>query len=735
MSDVEQNKTKVQGSSDDELASIRESLNNDPLIGTELDGAYLVEELIGSGSYGNVYRGKHLSLGTDIAIKILQDHLIDDTESLKRFQQEAQLLSRIDSAHVVKLVDYGLEPAPYMIMEYFEGASLSFWLRQQGHLELEQSLQLFNQISEGLEKAHSLGLVHRDLKPANILVKLDKGLLRVKIIDFGIAKLASMDKAKSNFTVTGEVLGSPPYMAPEQWNGMAVDARTDIYALGCIMYETLSGKTVFKASTGFEFMNKHLNGEASFPPNPTDSRALSQKRRDLEAIILKCLRKDMDTRYATVTDFRQDLQRLDTGEKLDIQPLAKVSVQKGSGVVPRLAIVTLGLLLIASAAIWFERVALASHFCNEWNKHADQLSRAGQLDEAGNLYKQSISLSGFLNPQDKSILHAMRSLAKILKSRRLMSEADVLSKKQQELIGNFEWSALKTLDEQGKADLRFSFVKLATLNKHIKLQRREKLAQGAVNLAASKGKHTFSYAACVANLGNIYQLERKLDLALKSHAESVQILRDLLEPDDVSLAAVLGDLAADQIALGKFAEARSNFQEAFQINKTADPNSLPLNLGDLALVCDREGNSQEALRLFKQAIDMQLQTDAENFKAINALVDQMSLIYERDKKYQDCIDFCKELQATLRKKGLNAESPYRIIGICYFALKDYSRAESFLTTDVGMTKGYPPSLIVTLPLLIESRKALGKGSEVQDLEEMLAKAKTKVQDLPEPLRF
>jgi serine/threonine-protein kinase len=218
----------------------------DPFIGYEFDDKYRVISLLGSGAWGSVYRGVHLALGSDIAIKIMHKHLSKDEANLKRLTQEAQLLNGISNSHVVKLMDFGVKPVPFIVMEYFDGITLAEHLRSNGALAVETALQLFSQLCEGLSSAHRAGFIHRDLKPSNIMLKQNDGRLDSRILDLGIAKLLDLSEEKQALTATGEILGSPPYMSPEQWTGIC-DQRSDLYSLGCIMYEALTGKLAFEA--------------------------------------------------------------------------------------------------------------------------------------------------------------------------------------------------------------------------------------------------------------------------------------------------------------------------------------------------------------------------------------------------------------------------------------------------------------------------------------------------------
>jgi serine/threonine protein kinase len=287
-----------------------ESAENDPYIGCCLGERYQVLELLGAGGWARVYRGVHVSLGSPVAIKVMHAHL-DLEAHEKRLEQEARQVSRIESPHVVRTIDYGLQPRPYIVMDYFAGVPLSAVIEKQV-LTSGRFFDLVLQVCRGLEAAHKLGIIHRDLKPSNILVRMDEEGLSARVVDFGIAKVLGESSEHGKLTGTGEILGSPAYMPPEQWIGAVCDCRSDIYSLGCVMYEVLSGKPVF-SGVGLDYMHKH----ACCKPLPFASVAPERKiSSDVELIVMKCLQKSPDRRYRSIAELSADLQRLSRGERL-----------------------------------------------------------------------------------------------------------------------------------------------------------------------------------------------------------------------------------------------------------------------------------------------------------------------------------------------------------------------------------------------------------------------------------
>ncbi len=219
-------------------------LSDDIESGQLFNGRYQVIERLAAGGMGVVYKAREIMLNRVVAIKMLQMNNATEV-SVRRFQQEAQALAGLNHPNLVKVFALGVTDfgQPFMVMEFLDGIGLDALVRDNGRLPVERALSIFDQVCCGLEYVHDFGILHRDLKPSNIM--LSGAEQKVKLVDFGIAKI--MDKtATKALTQTGEVFGSPLYMSPEQARGMPTDARSDIYSLGCVMYELLSGVPPFQ---------------------------------------------------------------------------------------------------------------------------------------------------------------------------------------------------------------------------------------------------------------------------------------------------------------------------------------------------------------------------------------------------------------------------------------------------------------------------------------------------------
>ncbi len=262
-------------------------------------GQYQIGARIGRGGMASVYRARQLSMDRDVAIKIISGERSGNPEFMARFEREARVIAHLQHPHILPVIDFGRSGEHvYLVMRLAEGGALSDRIAQDG-LTLRQVARFVEQIASALEYAHLRGVIHRDLKPNNVLLdELDNAYLT----DFGIAKLLA-GSTSSNLTSTGAVMGTPAYMAPEQWRSEPVDARTDLYALGVILYELLIGAPPFHADTPFGMMFKHV--EEAPPPPCRINPALPDR---LERVLLCALAKNPARRYASAAALMQDFR-------------------------------------------------------------------------------------------------------------------------------------------------------------------------------------------------------------------------------------------------------------------------------------------------------------------------------------------------------------------------------------------------------------------------------------------
>jgi len=256
---------------------------------------------LGNGGMSEVWKAKHKLLDQTVAIKFLGTHLVEKSYA-SRFALEAKIMSKLSHPNLIGIRDYGIAAsgAPFIVMDYEEGMTLAEVIEKEGAIKEPLARRIFIQVAEALEYAHMNGVIHRDAKPSNVLLPSSPSS-SVKLFDFGLAKAFSLEPKDQTLTQSGLVFGSPIYMSPEQCNGVDVDGRTDIYALGCLMYETLSGRPPFRGGSAFETMLMHLSEEPKELPRHVCSPRMW-------SIIQRCLEKDKNRRFSSMTELLAHLR-------------------------------------------------------------------------------------------------------------------------------------------------------------------------------------------------------------------------------------------------------------------------------------------------------------------------------------------------------------------------------------------------------------------------------------------
>lgn len=277
--------------------------------GALLGGRYRLIRKVGAGGMGEVYEAEHVLIHRRVAVKILQRNLASDPEAIERLQREAQSTSGIGHPNIVDSLDFGWsdDGQVFLVMEWLEGENLDQRLHR-GPVDIATGLEIAAQAAAGLAEAHDRGTIHRDLKPANLFLTQDRrGALVVKVLDFGIAKLAAH---QTKLTGTGVLVGTPNYMAPEQAFGEAVDARADIYALGVILYEILTGSVPFHADSPLAVLHQHTSRMPVPPSTLAPERGISP---ETELLVMRCLAKKPGERFASMHALAQAIDDVRRG--------------------------------------------------------------------------------------------------------------------------------------------------------------------------------------------------------------------------------------------------------------------------------------------------------------------------------------------------------------------------------------------------------------------------------------
>ncbi|WP_416211003.1 Stk1 family PASTA domain-containing Ser/Thr kinase [Frankia sp. Cr2] len=295
------------------MAGVTEVFGTEPrLVGER----YELGEILGYGGMAEVYRGRDVRLGREVAVKTLRADLARDETFLARFRREAQSSAALNHPAIVSVYDTGEDlingmTIPYIVMEYVEGRTLRDALQREGRFTERRAMEITSDVCAALDYSHRMGIIHRDIKPANVMLCLDGS---VKVMDFGIARATTA--TTSHMTQTAAVIGTAQYLSPEQARGIRVDARSDVYSTGVLLYELLAGLPPFRGDSPVAVAYQHVR-ENPQPPS-THDRDITP---DADAIVFKAMEKDPDRRYSTAGEMRDDLERALAGRRIYAPPL------------------------------------------------------------------------------------------------------------------------------------------------------------------------------------------------------------------------------------------------------------------------------------------------------------------------------------------------------------------------------------------------------------------------------
>lgn len=312
-------------SSEEQLSANR--VGEEHFIPGTLIGNYRVDALHATAGYSCVYRATDRVTGKTVAVKALHQRLARSAKHVERFRREYDALRNIRHSNIVEMLDFGIldDAFPYFVMEWCSGPTLETLLAE-GGFTLEEALPMFRQLADALQAVHDVGVIHRDIKPANIIVLPRAGEMpQLKLIDFGIATPSNfLEAERTSLTSTGACIGTPHSMAPEQIFGAALDERTDVYALGVVLYELLTGKKPFQANSVAEVVDMHLNVP---PPKASDLAPVSA---NVDQVIQRCLAKEVDDRFPSVGAVRAALET--AAEQQKEQPISGAKERNAIGV-------------------------------------------------------------------------------------------------------------------------------------------------------------------------------------------------------------------------------------------------------------------------------------------------------------------------------------------------------------------------------------------------------------------
>lgn len=390
-------------------------------LGTTIGGHYRLESRIGSGGSSAVYLATDVSLNRKVAVKLLLSGAHYSDEERLRFEREGRAVGALDHPNIVRIFEFNTteDEEPFLVMEYLQGKSLAEILKEKGSLRLDEFLAWMKQVVQALSYAHKHGIVHRDIKSSNIvIVQNERGESSAKVVDFGLAR--PDEEAGKGLTLTGTIFGSPYYMSPEQCRGERVDARSDIYSLGCVMYECLNGHVPFDGASMIDTFRMHLEEQAK--PFAASLKNV-QNAADIEKVVFKCLAKHPVDRYQDADRLEQEFDSLEKNLRSGIlvNTLAlgrrlKAGYTKRFGKYARAATVSVAAILIATGALTLRPQLITDHTDKYWSEldlKAQHAFDDGDLEAAKKYYDEALNFAGIMPVTQKEVREREELIGKL----------------------------------------------------------------------------------------------------------------------------------------------------------------------------------------------------------------------------------------------------------------------------------------------------------------------------------
>ncbi len=598
-------------------------LNIDPLIGSFFAERYQIISMLGRGGMSSVYKAKHTLMDRMVAIKIL---VASDVPSLKRFQLEAKLVSSLKHHNIVTVYDFGVsfKGQPYLVMDFLEGSNLMEEIRKVKRLELMRATWIFCQACDALNYAHKRELIHRDLKPSNFMLVTEEAEDVVKLVDFGIAKHLTMSVAESGqLTHTGQILGSPLYMSPEQCMGNRLDARSDIYSLGCVMYETLTGKPPLLGTSTLDTLQRHIH-ETPRAFASVDPELISLPEQ-IEKIVLKCLQREPDDRYQTMLELWTDIelfrntlrpaknatqtnipamsQQVTTTTSLRAQVPSPAPSPRKLSWIPVIAAVSLTVALgLMAFFFWPKPAPVPVNTTAIWkhlNETGEKEFNEGHYGAAQKSFKEACEIAESYDVQDPRLATSLNNLGNVYFKQDFYPEAERSIKKALAIRTDiFGQNGLPIADSMN--DLAMVYFA------ENKTDQAEPLLNKALAIRkTSAGVNSLEYADSLKALAAIYNKTGRVDQAMKLLQTTLAIRKKQLGPNSPDVAETENSLAMDYQMKGELKQARTLYKDAQAISTRSLSADHPLvadSLVGLASIDFLQNNFADSERLFLQAL-------------------------------------------------------------------------------------------------------------------------------------
>ena len=559
--------------------------NPEALLGKTVADRYLLLEIIGQGGIGVVYKARHIHMDRMVAFKMLRSESLRDERNRQRFQQEAKIVSSLTHPNIVQVFDFGFtsDNSAFLVMDFLDGKDLDTLIQESGYLTPEEVVPIFAQICDALTQMHEAGIIHRDLKPGNIIIVKKDNKSIAKLIDFGMVKLfESSGKAAQALTQAGEVFGSPYYMSPEQCTGMKLDPRTDIYSMGVLMFEAVTGRPPFLAENMASMAQMHLYEKPQAVGEIINDKDFPSW---MQNIIFKALEKNVNDRYQSTHEMREALMSFNKfwlektgGESKPISLRQTTTSRHMKDEVVQ------AVRLAAAKQAEAKAAAPASP-----TAAAQQAAPSKQEEKKGSLMSKPLLLLG-----GGTLIGAGIAAAAIFMFMPKGQDSSQDAKRWQDLdesghyalvTGNLAQAesdfmqALKTAEKTGEKDnpdLNKSMMGLAEVYEK---QEHYETAEGLYKQVLSRiektdGENSPNLAPVLLKLGTLYNKSKKSEQAEAIHKRALLILETAFGHDDERLVDYLKGFAETKRNLGKLDDAKLMEERAAKIEKTAKPKGV-----------------------------------------------------------------------------------------------------------------------------------------------------------------
>lgn len=735
----------------------------DPLAHSKLAEQYEIEGIIGSGGWSLVYRAKQKSLGRSVAIKILHSHLVLDPDKVMRFQREAESASKFNHPAIPSVYDFGLLPSgqPYMVMAYVEGRSLAEVIVEDGPLSVDKSLDVFIQAASGLAMAHERGIIHRDIKPSNILLTKDKG--EVKILDFGLAKLIGIGDGNVAETLTqaGHTIGTPAYMSPEQCLGLALDARSDIYSLGCVMYETLSGIRPFEGRDAFEAMSLHMRGDISFDGTPIKDTIPV----NLEACILKTLAKNPADRPQSAEELMAALEKIQTqtfqgkGPFRLVYSVQRFIQQRGSSLATTAATLTVTVLVVLTLVLGTyksvehmnnQKSATPHNIADIYKEVMAKGERhfyAGSYSKASTHFKQASELAENFGAADERLTNSLKRLQESLTKEKKTIEVQKVAE-HMEALKNSTYGlmygtpdqnarsiiALTSKREKDPTDMDAARQLCAVLNNQAALlftqsnvADAKQFLDRAVEIEKKVlGEDDPEYATSLSNLAYYYSQRGDKEQAESFYTQALTLRQKVLGSSDPKVGRSLRNLADFYWGQGDIRRAQELMSQSADVYRKQLPRTAAdyaWTVNNLGLIYASERNYAQARKLFAEALDMRKQLYGENGLDVGRTLHNIAQLDTAEHRYSDAENEFRTAQRIYDTKlGTDHDDSLKCAGnlaVMYFNKGNYPDAEPLLKRILGVLRHKRPND----PMYERATTLLTKMYEHQGRKDALAELK------------